>query len=165
MRRMTVSAQEFTDAVGAFASGVTLVTVRDGRDDIGSTVTAFASLSLEPPMVVIAIGEDSYLAEALTRAGAFAVTVLAAGQKALAGRFTAAGRPSARLLLANVAHHRGAASEALVIEDGCAALECALAEPVPGGDHVLFPSTVTAVDYVNPSARPLLHVAGGYTTA
>lgn len=164
MRRMTVARQEFTDAVGAFASGVTLVTVRDGRDDIGSTVTAFASLSLDPPMVVVAIAEESYLAEAVTRAGSFAVTILAAGQKALAGRFTAAGRPSARLLLANVAHHRGPASEALVIEDGCAALECTVADPVRGGDHVLFPSTVTAVDYVAPSARPLLHVTGGYIT-
>lgn len=164
MRRVTVTPQEFTDAVGTFASGVTLVTVRDGRDDIGSTVTAFASLSLEPPMVVIAIAEEAYLAEALTRAGRFAVTILAAEQKALAGRFTAAGRPSARLLLANVAHHRGPASEALIIEDGCAALECAVTGPAPGGDHVLFPSAVTAVDYVRASARPLLHVSGGYTT-
>ena len=164
MRRMTVSGQEFTDAVGAFASGVTLVTVRDGRDDIGSTVTAFASLSLDPPMVVIAIAEESYLAEAVTRAGSFAVTILASGQKALAGRFTAAGRPSARLLLANVPHHRGSTSEALIIVDACAALECTVKDPVRGGDHILFPSPVTAVDYVNATARPLLHVSGGYTT-
>lgn len=159
---MPVETAEFKSAVGAYASGVTLVTVRDGRDDIGSTVTAFTSLSLDPPMVAVAIAEESYLVEALSRAGTFAVTVLAAEQKALAGRFTAAGRPSARILLANVAHHRGAASEALIVENACAAFECAIAERIPTGDHVLFLSTVTAVDAVDPSARPLLHQGGGY---
>lgn len=154
---------EFRTAVGAFATGVTLVTVRDGRDDIGSTVTAFTSLSLDPPMVGVAIAEESYLVEALSRAGAFAVTMLAEGQKALAGRFTAAGRPSARILLANVAHHRGAESEAMIVDDGCAAVECTIAERVAAGDHVLFLCTVTAVDYVNASARPLLHQGGSYS--
>ena len=159
---MPVEATDFRSAVGSFASGVTLVTVRDGRDDIGSTVTAFTSLSLDPPMVGVAIAEESYLVEALSRARAFAVTVLAAEQKALAGRFTAAGRPSARILLANVAHHRGPESEALIVEDACAAVECAIAQRVTAGDHVLFVSTVTAVDYVETSAAPLVHQAGGY---
>lgn len=160
---MPVEPADFKAATGAFTSGVTLVTVRDGRDDIGSTVTAFTSLSLEPPMVAVAIAEESYLVEAVSRAGAFAVTMLAAEQKALAGRFTAEGRPSARLLLANVAHHRGAASEALIVENACAALECTIADDqVPAGDHVLFMSTVTAVDYVSADARPLLHQAGAY---
>jgi len=152
----------FKAAVGSFTSGVTLVTVRDGRDDIGSTVTAFLSLSLDPPMVAVALAEESYLVEAVSRAGAFAVTMLAAPQKALAGRFTAEGRPSARLLLANVAHHRGPRSEALIVENACAAVECAVAEQVPAGDHVLFLSTVTAVDYADATAPPLLHQGGSY---
>lgn len=152
----------FKAAVGSFTSGVTLVTVRDGRDDIGSTVTAFMALSLEPPLVGVAIAEESYLVEALSRAGAYAVTVLAAPQKALAGRFTAEGRPSARLLLANVAHHRGPESEALIVQDACAAVECAVADQVPAGDHVLFVSTVTAVDYTDATAPPLLHQGGSY---
>jgi flavin reductase (DIM6/NTAB) family NADH-FMN oxidoreductase RutF len=160
---MTVAPQDFKDAVGAYASGVTLVTVRDGRDDIGSTVTAFMSLSLDPPMVAVAISAESYLTEALTRASTFAVTILSAAQKPLAGRFTAAGRPSARLLLANVPHHRGPATDALIVDDACAALECAVTEPLPAGDHVLFPATVTAVDHVTPGARPLLHHDGAYT--
>lgn len=161
---MPVEAAEFRTAVGSFATGVTLVTVRDGRDDIGSTVTAFTSLSLDPPMVGVAIAEESYLVEALSRAGSFAVTMLAEGQKALAGRFTAAGRPSARILLANVAHHRGAESEAMIVDDGCAAVECVVADQVAAGDHVLFLCTVTAVDYVDAAARPLLHQGGSYSS-
>jgi flavin reductase (DIM6/NTAB) family NADH-FMN oxidoreductase RutF len=161
---MTVAPQDFKDAVGAYASGVTLVTVRDGRDDIGSTVTAFMSLSLDPPMVAVAISAESYLAEALTRTNAFAVTILAADQKPLAGRFTAAGRPSARLLLANVPHHRGPTTDALIVENACAALECAITTPLPTGDHTLFPATVTKIDHITPAAHPLLHHDGTYTT-
>ncbi|HEY3684593.1 MAG TPA: flavin reductase family protein [Streptosporangiaceae bacterium] len=161
---MSVAPQDFKDAVGAYASGVTLVTVRDGRDDIGSTVTSFMSLSLEPPMVAVAIAAESYLTEALTRASAFAVTILSADQKPLAGRFTAAGRPSARLLLANVPHHRGQSTEALIVDESCAALECTITTPLPYGDHTLFPAVVTQIDHITPSAHPLLHHNGTYTT-
>lgn len=159
---MHPTAEDFKDAVGAFTTGVTLVTVRDGRDDIGATVNAFCSLSLDPPMVGVAIGGASYLAEVLDRRADFAVTVLAAGQKALAGRFAAAGRPSARLLLANVPHHRGPRSEALTVEGGCAALDCAVTTRLSTGDHVFFAAAVTAVGYTHPAAAPLLHTHGSY---
>lgn len=120
--------------------------VRDGRDDIGSTVTSFCSVSLEPPMVAVSIAESAYLAEVLGRRDRWSVTVLSAGQRALAGRFSAAGRPGARLLLANVPHHRGALSDALVIEGGMAALECETRQRVAVGDHVLFVAEVIGID-------------------
>jgi flavin reductase (DIM6/NTAB) family NADH-FMN oxidoreductase RutF len=157
-----ISPAEFTEAVSAFASGVVLVTVRDGRDDIGTTVTAFASVSLEPPMVLVSIGAESYLNEVLHRQDRWAATVLGADQRALAGRFAAEGRPSARLLLASVPHHRGPRSDALIAEGGPAALECETRQRVTAGDHVLFIAEVLAVDYADPAPQPLIRVSGRY---
>ncbi|WP_328589249.1 flavin reductase, partial [Actinomadura logoneensis] len=71
-----------------------MLTVRDGRDDLGTTVTSFMSVSLEPPMVLAGVASDGYLAEVLRRRPRWAATVLSAEQRALAGRFAAAGRPS-----------------------------------------------------------------------
>ncbi|MEV4254910.1 flavin reductase, partial [Spirillospora sp. NPDC049652] len=58
---------EFTEAVAGFATGVVVLTVRDGRDDLGTTVTSFMSVSLEPPMVLAGVASDGYLAEVLRR--------------------------------------------------------------------------------------------------
>ncbi|HEX2315011.1 MAG TPA: flavin reductase family protein [Thermomonospora sp.] len=153
---------EFTEAVAAFATGVVVLTVRDGRDDLGTTITSFMSVSLEPPMVLAGVAEGSYLAEVLGRRDRWAVTVLAAGQRALAGRFAAAGRPSARLLLASAPHHRGPLSDALVVEDGLAALECETRQRIPAGDHLLVVAEVLAADYVAGDRPPLVRVRRRY---
>jgi flavin reductase (DIM6/NTAB) family NADH-FMN oxidoreductase RutF len=148
--------------VACFATGVMVVTVRDDRDDIGATVTAFTSVSLDPPLVLIGIGAGSYLSEVLDRQERWAATVLAAAQRPLAGRFAAAGRPSARLLIANEPHHRGRLTDALVIEGGLTALECATRHRVPAGDHKLYIAEVVAVDYLDPAAPPLVRVNRTY---
>jgi flavin reductase (DIM6/NTAB) family NADH-FMN oxidoreductase RutF len=150
------------DAVACFATGVVVVTVRDDRDDIGTTVTSFTSVSLDPPMVLTGIGEDSYLDEVLGRQGRWAATVLSADQRSLAGRFAAEGRPSARLLIANQPHHRGRLTDALVVEGGLAAIECETRQRVPAGDHVLFVAEVMGVDYADPAKDPLIRVNRRY---
>jgi flavin reductase (DIM6/NTAB) family NADH-FMN oxidoreductase RutF len=154
---------ELAEAVSTFATGVLVVTVCDGRDDLGTTVTAFMPVSLDPPLVCVSIAAESYLAEVLGRQGRWALTVLAAGQRALAGRFAAEGRPSARLLLAAAPHHRGALSGALVIEGGLAALECETRQQIEAGDHVLFVAEVLAIDYTGEhAADPLIRVNRRY---
>lgn len=152
----------FADALGAIASGVSLVTVADGRDDIGLTVSAFCPVSLEPPLILVSLIGDSYPAELLGRLDRFALTVLAAGQRVLAGRFAASGRPGARLLLEDVPHHRGAASGALIADGGLAALECEVVQRVPAGDHLLVIAAVLAVDAVAESGSPLIRFRGRY---
>ena len=80
--------QAVTAALASFASGVTLVMIADGRDDIGTTVSAFCPVSLDPPLVLVALMAESYPAEAVARPGGpagFAVTLLAAAQRVLAG--------------------------------------------------------------------------------
>lgn len=153
---------ELAEAVSTFATGVLVVTVRDGRDDLGTTVTAFMPVSLDPPLVCVSIAASSYLAEVMRRQDCWALTVLASSQRALAGRFAAEGRPSARLLLAAAPHHRGPLSDALVVEGGLAALECETRQRIEAGDHVLFVAEVLTVDYTAEHGDPLIRVNRRY---
>ncbi|HEY6277168.1 MAG TPA: flavin reductase family protein [Streptosporangiaceae bacterium] len=150
------------EALASFPTGVTLVMVADGRDDVGTTVSAFCPVSLSPPLVLVSLIAGSYPAEVLGRVDRFAVTVLAASQRVLAGRFAVAGRPQARRLLDGVAHQRGPASGALIADGGMAALECAAVQRVPAGDHLLVIASVLAIPYVAESGDPLIRFAGRY---
>ena len=155
-----------TDALNSWTAGVTLVTVADGRDDVGATVSAFCPVSSDPPLVVVSLMSGSYLAEVFGRAEEpvtrFAVVLLAAGQRMLSGRFAAAGRPGARLRLGDVPHRRSAVSGALIVEGGLAALECSAEQVRPAGDHLLVIARVTGVPYVTESGEPLVRFRRRY---
>ncbi|WP_219462833.1 flavin reductase family protein [Nonomuraea rhizosphaerae] len=144
------------------AAGVAVITVRDDRDDLGVTVSALMSVSLEPPLVLVSLAGAGYLSEVLLRQDRWAASLLSDAQAAIASRFAAAGRPSARHLVAGVPHHRGAHSGAFVIEGGVAALEAETTQVVPAGDHTLFVARVLAVPYVTPSLQPLVRLRGRY---
>src|SRR5690606_40490199 len=98
----------------------------------------------------------------LPRRDRWAASLLADGQQAIASRFATPGRPSARLLLAGVAHHRGAHSGALIVEGGVAALEAESVQVVPAGDHTLFIGEVLGVDYVDATRAPLVRLRSRY---
>jgi flavin reductase (DIM6/NTAB) family NADH-FMN oxidoreductase RutF len=150
----------------AWAGAVTLVTMADGRDDVGVTVSAFCPLSEEPPLAGVSLMAGSYPAEMLGRdeepVTRFAVTLLSAGQRMLAGRFAAAGRPGARLMLDDVPHRRGPDSGALIIDGGLAALECAVERVIASGDHLLVIARVTGVPYAEASGQPLIRFRRRY---
>ena len=152
----------YAAALGSVASGVTLVTMADGRDDVGVTVSAFCPVSMDPPLVLVCLIAGSYPAELLGRLERFAVTVLAAGQRMLAGRFAASGRPGARLLLDGVPHHRGASSGALIPDGGLAAMECEVSSRVPAGDHLVVIARVLAADTAGAAGEPLIRFGGRY---
>ena len=134
------------DVLAAFASGVTLVTVADGRDDVGTTVSAFCPVSGDPPLVLVSLIAGSYPAELLGRID----------------RFAASGRPGARLLLDGVPHQRGTLSGALIATAGLAALECEAEQRLEAGDHLLVIARVLDVPYMAETGQPLIRFRGRY---
>jgi flavin reductase (DIM6/NTAB) family NADH-FMN oxidoreductase RutF len=157
-----VDAAEFAAALGQYASGVCLLTVRDGIDDVGTTVTSVMSVSAEPPLIAVGLTAGGYPAEVLAEVGACGLTVLAAEHAIVASRFSSAGRPSARHLLESVPWTRAAGSDAIVLSGGLVALDCRLDRLIEAGDHVLALLTVEDVQALDPDARPLLRLRGRY---
>ncbi|MEV0585705.1 flavin reductase family protein [Nonomuraea sp. NPDC050310] len=157
-----MSVSDFREAMAQLAAGVGVITVRDGRDDLGSTVSALMSVSMNPPLVLVSLGSTGYLSEVLLRQDRWAASLLGAGQAAIASRFATAGRPSARHLVAGVPHHRGEHTGAFVVEGGVAALELETSQVVPAGDHTLFIARVLAVDYIDSSTQPLVRLRARY---
>ena len=147
-------ARRFRNALGAFATGVTIVTTRDvtGRD-IGLTANSFNSVSLNPPMVLWSLAKSSRSLPAFLAAAHFAVHVLAADQEELSLRFATRGWEK----FGGLELERGAAQIPLL--RGCSArFQCRTAFRHEGGDHVIF---VGAVESFDQSERPPLVFHGG----
>ena len=158
---MPVDAEEFADALRQLAAGVCLLTLRDGIDDVGATVSSVMSVSARPPLVAVGLAADGYPAELLEEVGRCAVTVLRAEDAIVASRFASAGRPSARHLLESVPWER-AAGGAIVLSGGLVALDCRLERLVPAGDHVLALLEVEEVAVRDAGGEPLLRFRGRY---
>lgn len=153
---MPVDEYRFRSVLSRFASGVTVVTAvgADGVDH-GMTVSAFCSLSLEPPLILVCIDHGTVMHGILGNAAAFTVNVLAADQEDLARKFSDPDNGR----FEGTSYTRGANGPALLT--GAAAwLECALAHRYEGGDHTIFVGRVEAADAGD--AQPLVYYRGGY---
>ncbi|MEU3353504.1 flavin reductase family protein [Streptomyces sp. NPDC037389] len=162
-----VAADEFRAALTRLAAGVVLVTAHDPEDgprgeDVGMTATAFVSVSLEPPLVMVSVRNGSRMDDLLERQPLWAVSVLAEGQRPIAGRFAMKGRVSDRLLFADVPHERGAISGALLIEGALAVLECRTEQRVVAGDHTLVIGRVLRAATPATESGPLAYFRGRY---
>jgi flavin reductase (DIM6/NTAB) family NADH-FMN oxidoreductase RutF len=159
---MPVDIADFTTALRQYAAGVCLLTVRDDIDDVGTTVSSVMSVSASPPLVAVGLTDGGYPAEVLEQVGRCALTVLGAQHAIVASRFASHGRPSARHLLESVPWARASGSEAIVLSDAPAALDCRLERLVPAGDHVLALLALEDVPVLNPAAAPLIRLRGRY---
>jgi 3-hydroxy-9,10-secoandrosta-1,3,5(10)-triene-9,17-dione monooxygenase reductase component len=151
---MTLPPRALRNALGAFATGVTIVTTRTaGGDDVGLTANSFSSVSLEPPMVLWSLAKTSGSIEAFREAGHFAVHILAADQDDLSSRFAAKQIDK----FAGLELERG--RDEVPLLNGCTArFECRTAFQYEGGDHVIF---VGEVENLTHSERPPLIFHGG----
>jgi flavin reductase ActVB len=137
---MAVAPAEFREALKDFPGGVTIVTAGDPAGTLfGATVSAFASLSLEPPLVLVCLKQDSGSVGAIRRQKAFAVHVLDAGKAELARRF--ADNSLDKFAGVNFSLN-GQGVPCLV--DCTSRIECDLYNELPGGDHVILVGLVTS---------------------
>jgi len=155
-----VSGDELRAVMRRFPGGVAVVTVDVGGERLGLTVASLVSLSLEPPLVGIAIRRDAALHELLRDAGAFGVSLLAAGQEAVAAHFARGVPPIA--LWAGVTTRSG--ELAPLLEGALGWLECRVRSECEAGDHTFFVGEVVACEAGSPGP-PLLHLEGRYAPA
>ena len=156
---MPVDQDEFRMALARFATGVTVVTTRDvTQRPFGMTVSAFSSVSLEPPLVLICIDKTVGSHDALRDSGVFAVNILTEEQEVIARRFSAKDPDRFN----GIAYHDGI-DGVPVLEDTLASLECRITQMYEGGDHTIFVGEVE-VTTTSGHGHPLLYFKGGYAS-
>ncbi len=163
----------FKRALGRFGSGVTVLTTRVGDADYGMTASAFCSLSIDPPLVLVCVNRNNKTHAYLQGHGAFGVNLLSEHQQALSNRF-AGGRvdasgawqrwPEGQSTFDDLSHGRGEVSGAVLLDTALASLDCSLHAEADGGDHTIFIGRVHGARFPSDAQplRPLLYFAGSY---
>lgn len=141
--------------MGHFATGVTVVTTYQDGEIYGMTANAVTSLSLNPPLVLVAVDKSAAMHASLMASRRFAINILRADQEALSRRFAMRGPKEVADL-----KWMHAVSGAPIIADALAYIDCRLAEILPGGDHDIFLGEILAGDAHDGS--PLLYFCGKY---
>ena len=153
---MTVHESAFRSVLGRFATGITVVTTVDRRGrDVGMTVSAFSSVSLDPPLVLICIGHDASAYSALSKATHFIANILSEGQEAVARRFA----ESEGDRFGGIGFERGK-NGAVVLLDVLGYVECEIVARHEAGDHDIIVGAVQVA--VAEEGKPLLYYRGGY---
>lgn len=142
-----------------FPQGVTVVTTILNGTPGGITVSAFTSISLNPPLIMIAISKDSTFHDVLMKTKTFAVNLLGKNDKEISERF--AGKYGDDKF-SNVRYKIGKFG-APVLEDALAVMECSIWRTYDGGDHTIFIGEVLNVR-INKQDLPLVYYNRGYTT-
>jgi flavin reductase (DIM6/NTAB) family NADH-FMN oxidoreductase RutF len=155
-----VDKASFRRAAGQFASGIVVVTTPGGH---AMTVSAFASVSLDPPLVLFCAEKIARFHDAVLAESSWAVSILAHDDEKTARWLATRGR-ALDGQLGGVAHHPGPVTGAPVLDGALAVLECRTAAVHDGGDHSIIVGQVAAVAGAEnpPSRGPLVHYAGGY---
>lgn len=164
-----VSNDEFRAALSRLAAGVVLVTAYDPDDgpngaDAGMTATAFMSVSLDPPLVVVSLRTGSRMDDLLDEQPMWAASMLSEKQVQIAGRFSMKGRISDRLLFEDISYRRGEVSGAPLIDGALTVLECRTEQRIVTGDHTLVVGRVltASVPGGTGDAGPLTYFRGKY---
>ncbi len=154
--KAALDARAFRTALGAFVTGVTIITTVDATDaPVGLTANSFNSVSLDPPLVLFSLGLDSTNLDAFRQAQFWAVHVLSAEQEALSNQF--AKRDGNKFQ--DVTYSTGPGGIPLL--DGFSArFICRAAFEYEGGDHAIFLGEVIAFDQV--ALPPLVYHQGRY---
>jgi len=156
MSAQQTDSKAFRNALGQFATGVTVITTVDAEGNkIGMTANSFSSVSLDPMLVLWSIAKTSKSFAAFTEARHFAIHILSAEQKALSGQFAS----NCEDRFCNVPHRSGLGGIP-VLEDYSAVFECEMESRYEGGDHIIIVGRV--IEFDNRGKAPLVFHAGRY---
>jgi len=154
-------ADDFKDALASWASGVSVVATRAGGLVYGLTVSSFASLSLEPPLVIVCVASRSRMPAMVRDAGRFAISLLSADQGEASAAFARSGREPAPGFVGVAEDHTGRGLP--VVRGAMACLDCDLHSEVAVGDHAIIVGRV--VEAVTHADRaPLVYYRRRYRT-
>jgi 3-hydroxy-9,10-secoandrosta-1,3,5(10)-triene-9,17-dione monooxygenase reductase component len=153
---MAIDGRELRNAMGLFATGVTIITTKDATEKpFGLTANAFSSLSLDPPMLLICVdkGVDCY--NCFEESRVFAVNFLSQTQEELSTRFATKGIEK----FAGLSYSLGELGVAL-LDGALAHFECTVAHAYEGGDHTIYVGEIQRL--VTAPGDPLLFYQGKY---
>ncbi len=154
---MPISSNEFRAALSKFASGVTVVTTKDAEGNLhGITVSAFCSLSLDPPLVLVCIEKTAGSHHAFTESGHFVVNILSEEQIGHSNQF-ASPIPDK---FEGIEFVEGI-KDVPVLKNALANLECSLVNSHENGDHTIFVGQIEKIT-LNDNDKPLLYFHGNY---
>jgi flavin reductase (DIM6/NTAB) family NADH-FMN oxidoreductase RutF len=157
--KMNIDQRELRNTLGTFATGITVVTTtaKDGSM-IGVTINSFASVSLDPPMVLFSLKTESPLNDIFLNADTFNINILSADQEKASNLF--AGPTPDKFN--HVEWFKGE-NGSPILKSCIGTLECKRSTSHNGGDHTIFIGEVTHYQY-NPAGKPLLYFKGAYIT-
>jgi flavin reductase (DIM6/NTAB) family NADH-FMN oxidoreductase RutF len=151
---MKIRGNDFRDALRHFPAGVTLVTVRSGERIHGLTVSAFCSVSPEPPLVAVVIDQKHNAFDLLQAEGAvFAVNILGEEQAELSDRF--AWKPEKERFEAG--DWSVATTGAPVLDNALAWLDCRIVDRYPAGTHTIYVGEVQESSVPRSDEKPLIY--------
>ena len=161
---MSVSGEmrlDFRDCVGAFATGVTVVTSYSNGAPAGMTLNSFTSVSLDPLLVLFCAEKIARFHDAVLAAGSWALSVLDEDSEKVSRWLSTRGRPLTGQL-DEIPHHPGPLTGAPILDRALSALECRTTAVHDGGDHSIVVGEVIGVTGPRSPGRPLLYYAGQY---
>jgi flavin reductase (DIM6/NTAB) family NADH-FMN oxidoreductase RutF len=148
----------FRGTLSNWASGVTVVTSRAGDDVRGMTASAFCSLSLDPPLVLVCIDKSAIMHDFVVKSNNFAINVLARDQEDVS-RACASRRVEESRRLEGIPYHEEATGSP-VLDHAIAYLDCRVENAFEGGDHTIFVGRVEAAGARD--GEPLLYFRSAY---
>src|SRR5919197_125381 len=144
----------FRHLLGSFPSGIAIITARDGDRDVGMTVSAFCSVSLSPPLVLVCVDHNASMHDLLLRHPKLGISIIASEHEAHCRRFADKNETHR---FDGVPFTRGT-NDVMLLDDAAAQLECQLVRHYDGGDHTIFIAEVERG--IMGETRPLLHYSG-----
>jgi flavin reductase len=156
---MPVSSEDFREALSRFPAGVTIVTVKSGETIHGLTVSAFVSVSPDPPLIAVLIDHRHRAYRILEEEGAvFAVNVLGEQHVELSNRFAWV-KDEDRFAEGDWTE---ATTGAPILRDAATWLDCSIHDRIPAGTHSIYLGRVEATSPRSPGDAPLVYWNRGY---